>query len=341
MKKFCGFGQARALAALVCALLCGVALAGCGSGGRTNAADFEYRTNPKKADQEMIITGYTGADKKVSIPARIGGKSVTAIDELAFFNKQLTSVTIPNSVTAIGERAFEHNQLTSVIIGNSVTTIGWGAFSGNQLISVTIPKSVTAIGNSAFSGNPLTSVTIPNSVTTIGNNVFADDQLTSVTIGANVSLGGETSWGLFVPSFKTQGSDRFTDSSGFDDFYNNNGKKAGKYTYRGGQWSSQSDGNRTGGDTGGDGKKLIGTAWRCIVGSETLTITFNDASHFTVKFSNGGSDSCTYKVSGKTITFWDGVEGESEAYTGTITGNTLRLQLEAGSDEESVFTKIK
>jgi hypothetical protein len=116
------------------------------------------------------------------------GTSATSIGSYAFFDNQLTSVTIPNSVTSIGSQAFAYNQLTSVTIGNSVTTIGSYAFGNNQLTSVTIGDSVTSIGSYAFQYNQLTSVTIPNSVTTIGSFAFAyNNQLTSVTIGNSVT----------------------------------------------------------------------------------------------------------------------------------------------------------
>ncbi|MCK5907268.1 MAG: InlB B-repeat-containing protein, partial [Flavobacteriales bacterium] len=85
----------------------------------------------------------------------------------------------PNSVTSIGGWAFYDNQLTSVSIPNSVTTIGAGSFGDNHLTSVTIPNSVTSIGNSGFAMNRLTSIVIPNSVTSIGVWAFYDNQLTS------------------------------------------------------------------------------------------------------------------------------------------------------------------
>jgi hypothetical protein len=140
--------------------------------------------------------------------------SVTSIGYSAFSNNQLTSVTIPNSVTSIGEWTFSNNQLTSVNIPDSVKTIESGAFSSNEITSVTIPNSVTAIEDFAFISNQLTSVTIPNSVTSIGLAVFSINKLTRVTIGADVMIGRYA----------------FGDT-GFNEFYERNGKKAGEYTY--------------------------------------------------------------------------------------------------------------
>ena len=92
------------------------------------------------------------------IPDTINGHSVTSIGAYAFYNNQLTSVTIPDSVTSIGIYAFSSNQLTSVTIPDSVTSIGAVAFIRNQLTSVTIPDSVTSIGNNAFALNKLATV---------------------------------------------------------------------------------------------------------------------------------------------------------------------------------------
>ena len=179
--------------------------------------------------------------KDITIPAAIWGEPVTAIESSAFYDKELTSVTIPNSVTSIGygafwnnnltsviipnsvtfigDSAFSYNRLTSVTIGNSVKYIGDGAFKGNRLRSVTIPNSVTSIGKEAFHNNGLISVTIGNGVTTIGDSAFYSTELISVTIGANVSIG------------------RYAFSGGFELAYNNNGKRAGKYEYMDGKWT--------------------------------------------------------------------------------------------------------
>jgi hypothetical protein len=131
---------------------------------------------PNDWKRELSIEGYVDI-----------GTSATSIGSYAFYNNQLTSVTIPNSVTNIGSYAFYNNQLTSLIIPNSVTDIGGDAFRNNQLTSVTIPDSVTSIGSGAFRYNQITSVTIPNSVTSIGSYAFGYNQLASVTIPNSVT----------------------------------------------------------------------------------------------------------------------------------------------------------
>ncbi|MCL2410526.1 MAG: leucine-rich repeat domain-containing protein [Treponema sp.] len=148
-----------------------------------------FEAGPVDGGASVRITGYIGTSWEVNIPPTIRGLPVTEIGDEAFRNRNLISVTIPNSVTYIGEDAFAGNQLTSVTIPNSVTYIGALAFSNNQLTSVTIPNSITYIGWSAFSNNQLTSVTIPNSVTYIGNGAFRQNQLTSVTIPSHTRLG--------------------------------------------------------------------------------------------------------------------------------------------------------
>jgi hypothetical protein len=155
-------------------------------------------------DREGKLTGYSGTGSDVVIPVtvtKIGGV-FNNVRKSGYFN-QLTSVTIPNSVRTIGDREFYKNQLTSVIIPDSVRTIGVSAFSFNQL----------------------TSVTIPDSVRTIGRGAFINNRLTSITIGADVTIE--------IPNSRIE--EAFNNN--FRSFYDNNGKKAGVYTYRRNNWS--------------------------------------------------------------------------------------------------------
>jgi hypothetical protein len=200
--------------------------------------------------------------RSVSIP-----NSVTYISDMAFFNNRLRSVSIPNSVTSIGFlafannrltsiiipygvkeiplKAFESNRLTSVIIPDSVTEIGTQSFANNQLVSITIPDSVTLIQEAAFMSNQLTSIIIPDSVTSIRAGAFAQNKITSITIGSNVPTGGPsysgsaeriTGW----ESFYDEANDLlYSFDNEFDDIYEENGSRAGTYTFSNGKWTFQ------------------------------------------------------------------------------------------------------
>jgi len=164
-----------------------------------------------------VPTTTTGA---ISIPATLGGYTVTSIGDWAFANcKELTEITIPATVTSIGDYAFAGCRgITELTIPDNVTSIGDYAFYYClELISISIPDSVTSIGeyvfqncsklSSAIVGNGvkdigtglfylsgLTSVTLGNSVTNIGNIAFASCGLTSITIPNGVTRIGDTAF---------------------------------------------------------------------------------------------------------------------------------------------------
>lgn len=128
--------------------------------------DFEFILN----NTAVVVTHYKckGTAADVTIPSRYKGKPVTAINNAAFPNSAVTSVTIPDSITSIPDAAFVNcSKLTNISIPNSVTYIGFSAFSScTSLKSITLPSSLSTIGNSAFAGCPSSmTVTYPGSKT--------------------------------------------------------------------------------------------------------------------------------------------------------------------------------
>lgn len=128
--------------------------------------DFEFILN----NTAVVVTNYKckGTAADVTIPSRYKGKPVTAINNAAFPNSAVTSVTIPDSITSIPDAAFVNcSKLTNISIPNSVTYIGFSAFSScTSLKSITLPSSLSTIGNSAFAGCPSSmTVTYPGSKT--------------------------------------------------------------------------------------------------------------------------------------------------------------------------------
>lgn len=153
-----------------------------------------------------VITGNNSASGNITIPSSIEGKSVTAIEALAFStNAAVTGVTVPSSVKSIGENAFiDCTSLKSITLPDSVVKIGSGAFFdtayfntssnwsgrilyiGKHLISAmnsysdspvsgkcSVKPGTLTIAESAFSScKGLTEVSIPSSVKYIGSEAF-------------------------------------------------------------------------------------------------------------------------------------------------------------------------
>ena len=169
--------------------------------------DYEY---DELADGSLEIAVYFGSSKKVDIPEKIDGKSVTSIASNAFGDcTSLVSATIPNSVKNIGNDAFNGcTNLTSVTISNGLTSIGDAAFSGcASLTSITIPDGVKNIGDGAFEGcTSLTSIIIPDGVNEISygtfngctslKNVSIPDSVTGIYGGAFAECASLTSIAL-------------------------------------------------------------------------------------------------------------------------------------------------
>lgn len=130
----------------------------------------------------------------ITIPSKLGGYTVTEIDDYAFHYRDITGVIIPDTVKRIGENAFDWcSKLTYVNIGNGVTEIETDAFAWcSKLSNLTIGSSVKTIGHSAFYRTAISSLTLPNSVTSIGGYAFGFcTKLASVTIGSGLSNIGE------------------------------------------------------------------------------------------------------------------------------------------------------
>ena len=98
------------------------------------------------------LVDYRGGERELILPAKSPKGRAYRINQYAFEDRDLTSVTIPEGVTSIGRGAFAGSAaLKSVVIPESVTEIGSRAFdSCIELTSITIPKGVTSIGQAAF-----------------------------------------------------------------------------------------------------------------------------------------------------------------------------------------------
>jgi len=128
----------------------------------------------------------------VTIPATLDGNDVVAVDDNAFKNKSLTSVTIEHSID-LHANCFANNGSIEVTLDADVTTNGTGSTSGpfedcTIGTGLTITSNVTTIPKDLFADAGLTSITIPSSVTSIGQSAFHSNSISSLTLENEVDL---------------------------------------------------------------------------------------------------------------------------------------------------------
>ena len=96
--------------------------------------DLVYRLQP---DGTVVITGCTGKNGDLSIPAKIAGAPVTAIAPEAFkSNSALSRVELPDSLVEIGDYAFFYcRNLSFINLPDSVRVVGRNPFAACEVLS--------------------------------------------------------------------------------------------------------------------------------------------------------------------------------------------------------------
>ena len=119
--------------------------------GITSGGLWSYYKND---NQTITLTGCSDScPSNLVIPEQIEGLSVTRIANHAFADREITSVTLPETITTIGNHAFYKNGLIHVTFGSNVTDIGAGAFADNTLSVASFSGDRPAIGQNAFALN--------------------------------------------------------------------------------------------------------------------------------------------------------------------------------------------
>ena len=189
--------------------------------GSIKEDEFDFDIVKEGDSLDVFISGYRGNKKEIQIPGHFGSFYVTDIGKNAFAGKGLTGIDIPLNVYKIGDGSFANNLLTHVAIPESVYLIGHKAFAGNKITNLIIPDG-SAICDFAFMGNNITKIIVG-----LGVDIYNDE-------GAAFELG-------------------------FDNFFEQNKKRAGTYVYRNGRWSVEYDLNENGfaANISADGKSAV------------------------------------------------------------------------------------
>lgn len=181
----------------------------------TAPAAFAAETTPPTSDytytitknNTVTITGYTGSDTALTVPATLDGSPVTEIAADAFAEQtKLTSVTLPDGLKKIADDAFFNcTSLKAITLPDSVTSLTGAAFSGcTQEIKLTLDgNSPYTVDNDgvlcADNGKTLVAYlggtdtfAVPDTVTKIAASAIVNPHTKVVSLPASVtSLGGQ------------------------------------------------------------------------------------------------------------------------------------------------------
>ncbi|MCC8182985.1 MAG: leucine-rich repeat protein [Clostridiales bacterium] len=92
----------------------------------TEAESFQYTVS----QGEATITGYSGTEDTLTIPAELGGFPVREIGALACADAVCTTLVLPESVETIAPDAFRNAKIESVFLYDSLVEVSDESFSG-------------------------------------------------------------------------------------------------------------------------------------------------------------------------------------------------------------------
>ena len=140
-------------------------------------------------------------------------ENTTAIEEYAFAECMLTSITVPSGITSIGERAFYHNlYLKAFKMPSELTSIGSNAFAYcSELTEIDIPAKVNEMEKNVFrSCSALKSVrsymTVPCSITEKTFSVY-DKATFYIPYGTKAAYEATSYWNKFQKIVEMELSD--------------------------------------------------------------------------------------------------------------------------------------
>ena len=117
--------------------------------------------------------------------------TIKIIGDKAFYNNNITSLTIPENIIEISNAAFSSNNLTSLTIPRNVIEIGREAFGYNEIQNLSFQNNslIKSIESEAFSTNNISgNLILPQSLEYIGYNAFEYNEIQNLSFQNNSSI---------------------------------------------------------------------------------------------------------------------------------------------------------
>lgn len=184
----------------------------------------------KNVDGSYCVKSCDYRSEDIVIPSTVRGRQVTKIGDMAFSDKNIKSITLPDSLTAIGSNAFYRcNYLQEITIPSSVTKIDYSAFEDCvNLKKINLSDGLTTLGKNVFDNcSSLTEIELPSTLITIGDYAFSRcSSLEQILIPENVtSVGAYVFYGcpdlaIFHKNNENKRWDKFWNGDNLPVFWN-------------------------------------------------------------------------------------------------------------------------
>lgn len=139
-------------------------------------------------DDGAVAFEYIGTADNITIPEQINEYPVIKLRYTFANNKNIKSVSIPDTVVSLTGAFSGCTSLTKIVIPNSVVSLN-STFSGcTNLTEINIPDSVTSLNGTFFGCTNLKDINIPDSVVSISG--FNGAGITKITIPYSVTMLG-------------------------------------------------------------------------------------------------------------------------------------------------------
>ena len=121
---------------------------------------------------QATINSYL-SDKKVNIPVKVWGYTITDIQGNCFLDLDIEEVTIPETITYIGGGAFSGcKNLAQIVLPSHLEELGNHAFMYSGIQEIILPQTVKEMGEEAFAYSSLKEITGLENVEYIGDRAF-------------------------------------------------------------------------------------------------------------------------------------------------------------------------
>lgn len=144
---------------------------------------------------------YLGNEKDLTIPNSVGSsKNIEEIADFAFYNKNISSVVLPDKVKTIGKGAFLDNAVESFswnltdINKSLLRTVKAYAFKNNRIGEVRLPELCHIIQTKAFENNQISSLLLGKYTGHIGDSAFENNQIRELIIPENIEEIGKSAF---------------------------------------------------------------------------------------------------------------------------------------------------